>query len=242
MLSQGDNCESPSHCHPLRRCTPPPPNSPLRSAAPVGYIDLWIQLLQETESQGAVVQWLHVPSHIGIDGNTNANRLAGLGRRRLPLLRGQVTMSRANNDHQDGSDTEPETWMSQCCGPHPKELGTMGSRSVPPMRQEGGGGGLHTPHVETADTPPPQAQLFSAGVCFELRAMKTMVAGAVGANCGEANLTYCGPTFPPPFQLRPSCQQTACNYTQDRLGYVGQQKQVAKTTHAKHTDTNKEPP
>ena len=27
----------------------------------------------------------------------------------------------------------------------------------------------------------------------ELRAMKTAVAGAVGANCGEANLTYCGP-------------------------------------------------
>ena len=30
----------------------------------------------------------------------------------------------------------------------------------------------------------------------ELRAMKTVVAGAVGADCGEANLTHCGP--PPP--------------------------------------------
>ena len=48
--------------------------------------------------------------------------------------------------------------------------------------------------------------------------------------------------LPPPRQLRPSCQQTACNYAQDKLGYVGQQKQVAKTTHTKHTDTNKEPP
>ena len=48
--------------------------------------------------------------------------------------------------------------------------------------------------------------------------------------------------LPPPRQLRPSCQQTACNYAQDRLGYVGQQKQVAKTTHTKYTDTNKEPP
>ena len=28
---------------------------------------------------------------------------------------------------------------------------------------------------------------------IELRAMKTVVAGAVGANCGEANLTHCGP-------------------------------------------------
>ena len=47
--------------------------------------------------------------------------------------------------------------------------------------------------------------------------------------------------LPPPRPLRPSCQQTACNYAQDRLGYVGQQKQVAKTTRTKHTDTNKEP-
>ena len=32
----------------------------------------------------------------------------------------------------------------------------------------------------------------------ELRAMKTVVAGAVEANCGEANLTHCGhPTFEP---------------------------------------------
>ena len=36
--------------------------------------------------------------------------------------------------------------------------------------------------------------------------------------------------------------QTACNYAQDRLGYVDQQKQVAKTTNTKHTNTNKEPP
>ena len=31
----------------------------------------------------------------------------------------------------------------------------------------------------------------------ELRAMKTVVAGAVGANCGEANLTDCAPPPPP---------------------------------------------
>ena len=32
----------------------------------------------------------------------------------------------------------------------------------------------------------------------ELRAMKTVVAGAVGANCGEASLTHHGP---PPYVL-----------------------------------------
>ena len=37
--------------------------------------------------------------------------------------------------------------------------------------------------------------------------------------------------LPPPRQLRPTCHQAAGNYAQDRLGYVGQQKQVAKTTH-----------
>ena len=48
--------------------------------------------------------------------------------------------------------------------------------------------------------------------------------------------------LPPPRQLRPTYHQTACNYAQDRLGYVGQQKQVAKITSTKHTDTSKEPP
>ena len=32
---------------------------------------------------------------------------------------------------------------------------------------------------------------------IELRAMKTVVAGAVGAHCGEANLTHCAPPPPP---------------------------------------------
>ena len=40
----------------------------------------------------------------------------------------------------------------------------------------------------------------------------------------------------------PANSMQLCNYAQDRLGYVGQQKQVAKTTHTKHADTNKEPP
>ena len=51
----------------------------------------------------------------------------------------------------------------------------------------------------------------------------------------------CLHSSPPPI-CYPLPPQTACNYAQDRLGYVGQQKQVAKTTHTKHTDTNKEPP
>ena len=40
------------------------------SAGPVGHVDLWTQLLHETQSQGTAIQWLHVPSHIGVAGNT----------------------------------------------------------------------------------------------------------------------------------------------------------------------------
>ena len=39
---------------------------------------------------------------------------------------------------------------------------------------------------------PPTPPLF----CFTLsRTMKTVVAGAFGANCGEASLTRCGPPY-----------------------------------------------
>ena len=54
------------------------------SARPVGHVDLWNQRLHETESQGTAIQWLHVPSHIGVDGNTHADWLADIGRRRSP--------------------------------------------------------------------------------------------------------------------------------------------------------------
>ena len=62
---------------------PPPPN-----------FYLWEQLLQEIEQAGAAVRWMHVPSHVGIVGNTHADTLADMGRRKSPLLRGYVTTAR----------------------------------------------------------------------------------------------------------------------------------------------------
>jgi hypothetical protein len=69
-------------------------------------------------------------------------RLADLGRRRSPLLRGQVTMSRANNDHQDGSphlsgrrlgsNTPPPPATSE--GDTVSTCSTEGSRCITPIR------------------------------------------------------------------------------------------------------------
>ena len=79
------------------------------SAGPVGHVDLWTHLLHETESQGTAIQWLHVPSHKGVDGNTHADRLTDIGRRRSPLLKGQVTVSLAGGESLDESESEPES-------------------------------------------------------------------------------------------------------------------------------------
>ena len=40
----------------------------------------WQQLLGELEAPGPSVQWLHVPSHIGVRGNDKADLLADMGR------------------------------------------------------------------------------------------------------------------------------------------------------------------
>ena len=53
-------------------------------------MDLWTHVLDILEKVGSEVQWLHVPSHIGIRGNEKADTLADEGRRRSPLLRGYV--------------------------------------------------------------------------------------------------------------------------------------------------------
>ena len=61
----------------------------------------------------------------------------------------------------------------------------------------GGGAGMcHPPPPTPQPQPLDTRKAESENMIWhtELRAMKTVVAGAVGANCGEANLTHCGPT------------------------------------------------
>ena len=43
------------------------------SGWPISHVDLWKQLLDEVEAQGSSMQWLHVPSHIGVCRNENAD-------------------------------------------------------------------------------------------------------------------------------------------------------------------------
>ena len=71
-------------------------------------------------------------------------------------------------------------------------------------------------------------------LCGAERVDGTATKGARAYTAGRAIRRWPAPPPAPP--------PPACNYAQDRLGYVGQQKQVAKTTHTTHTDTNKEPP
>ena len=79
-------------------------------------MDLWEQLLREIEQAGAAVRLLHVPSHVGIVGNTHADTLADMGRRKSPLLRGYVTSARRpQQEGQAQEQDESQTWMSHPC-------------------------------------------------------------------------------------------------------------------------------
>ena len=64
-------------------------------------MDFWSQILATIEEPGSQVQWLHVPSHIGVVGNDKADLLADMGRRKSPLLRGYVTTSQALMDQRN---------------------------------------------------------------------------------------------------------------------------------------------
>ena len=48
-------------------------------------VALWEELLQELEKQGRTIQWVKVPSHVGIEGNSQIDLLANEGRLANPL-------------------------------------------------------------------------------------------------------------------------------------------------------------
>ena len=77
------------------------------------------------------MRWLHVPSHVGIHGNTEADTLADMGRRQSPLLKGLVTATRRasppNDDKlEDVSDLEEAPLWS------PEEAGEGRGHNPPP--------------------------------------------------------------------------------------------------------------
>ena len=123
------------------------------SRGPVGHVDLWEQLLGEIEQAGVAVRWLHVPSHVGIVGNTHADTLADMGRRKSPLLRGFVTSARRpqqegqTQDQEDESDLDEQPMFSpeeQAASPPPR-----GTPPPPTPRRQG-----VTPLLEVEDCTP----------------------------------------------------------------------------------------
>ena len=86
---------------------------------PIQHKDLWDTLLTLTEAAGPLVKWLHTPSHIDIPGNTRADHLADVGRRRSPLLFGHISA------HPKRQEEIPEGESKKWAG---RGLGGMGAR------------------------------------------------------------------------------------------------------------------
>ena len=61
-------------------------------SGPVLHRDLWEEILQLTERLGDEVKWLHTLSHIDTPGNSRADHLADVGRRKSPLLFGLISI------------------------------------------------------------------------------------------------------------------------------------------------------
>ena len=145
------------------------------SAGPMGHVDLWTQLLHETESQGTAIQWLHVPLHIGMDGNTHADQLADIGRRHSPVLKGQVTVSLAGGQSlDDESESEPESdleapvmWTAmEGVGDHGTPLPLRQAASNDEREGRGEQPPLNTPPPPGAsDHSAAQTQLSSRSIC-----------------------------------------------------------------------------
>ena len=51
-----------------------------------------MQALDLPDTIGSEIQWLHIPSHIGIKGNERADSLADQGRRKSLRLQGHVSI------------------------------------------------------------------------------------------------------------------------------------------------------
>ena len=54
------------------------------SSGPVSNVPLWEQLLMELDNNSRTVHWIKVPSHVTIEGNNEADRLADQGRQLHP--------------------------------------------------------------------------------------------------------------------------------------------------------------
>ena len=89
----------------------PPPVLRQTQSGPAQHDDLWTQVLDLLDTIGAEVQWLRIPSHIGIRGNERADNLADEGRRKSPLLQGLISVGPAEAEHEsDDPSPPPNPW------------------------------------------------------------------------------------------------------------------------------------
>ena len=119
------------------------------------------------------IHGLHVPSHIGVDGNTHADRLADIGRRRSPPLRGQVTVSLAGGESLEESESETESdleapvmWTTmEGVGDHGTPLTAWQAASSEEREGRRGQPPLNTPPSRASDHTTTQTQLSPHRVC-----------------------------------------------------------------------------
>ena len=84
-------------------------------------VPLWEQLLSELGERGKEIIWVEVPSHVTVEGNNEADRLADLGRLASPLTPVSHTPTKIV-----GPDTP-------CAAPPPAKKSTFVHGLFPPL-------------------------------------------------------------------------------------------------------------
>ena len=94
----------------------------------VAHADLWAQDLELTDRYGTEIKWMHIPSHIGIRGNEQADQLADLGRRKSTLLFGRISVSPGPEEEEEEEEEERELLEG--------EASVWGYEEEPPLPEE----------------------------------------------------------------------------------------------------------
>ena len=108
---------------------------------PVQHVDLCTQVLDLLDAIGPEVQWLHIPSHRGIRGNECADSPADEGRRKSPLLPGQVPVRPTAPDPD--LDEQPLTFTEILDG-ESVEIDSPPTSDSPDPDKDDRGQGRHT--------------------------------------------------------------------------------------------------
>ena len=140
---------------------------------PIQHRDMWEQLLRATEALGEEI----TPSHIDIPGNTRADHLADVGRRKSPLLFGHISARPRHPPEPEPMDPEEDnliSWQEW----QPEEDPPPPTPSRPAQTEEILQKTPQRPYAESAvgiapSSPPlPASPLWDIEVCTPVRALK----------------------------------------------------------------------